>query len=58
MFQPFSKKFNASMSKEDIAKLLQQSPEALEAFEKAYAAAPITSTDDLTRFNVKEGQVH
>ena len=54
MFQLFSKKFNASMSKEDIAKLLQQSPEALEAFEKAYAAAPITSTDDLTRFNVKE----
>lgn len=39
MFQLFSKKFNASMSKEDIAKLLQQSPEALEAFEKAYAAA-------------------
>ena len=34
------KKLNSSMSKEGIAKLLQQSPEALKAFEKTYAAAP------------------
>lgn len=34
MFQLFSKK-TTSMSKEAIAKLLQQSPEALEAFEVA-----------------------
>ena len=49
----FGLKKKISLTKEEIAELLNTNPEALKAFEQAYEAAPI-ETDDFFKINAKQ----
>lgn len=48
------KQENNKLSKDQIANILKTTPGALDAFEKAYAAAPIDDSDNLFDINAKD----
>ena len=48
-----SKGVDKGLLKDEIARLLKTSPEALARFEEVYAASALVPADDLVRFNAK-----